>query len=55
VFAAQQQLPPCVIVLDAVDELPRDSLQAVLQLIADKFGELPSFVRLFIAVPNDYF
>jgi len=49
-FAEQQQLSPCVIVLDAVDELPRDSLQAVLQLIADKFGELPSFVRLFIAV-----
>jgi len=43
--------PPCVIiVLDAVDELPRNSLGAVLQLIADKFGELPSFVRLFIAV-----
>jgi len=42
-----------VIVLDAVDELPRDSLQVVLQLIADKFGELPSFVRLFIAVPTE--
>jgi len=39
-----------VIVLDAVDELPRDSLEALLKLIADKFGDLPSFVRLFIAV-----
>jgi len=39
-----------VTVLDAVDELPRDSLEALLQLIADKFGDLPSFVRLFIAV-----
>jgi len=51
----QQQQPPlphapCVIVLDAVDELPRNSLEALLQLIADKFGDLPSFVRLFIAV-----
>jgi len=47
----QQTLhPPCVMVLDAVDELPRDSLEALLQLIADKFGDLPSFVRLFIAV-----
>jgi len=42
--------PPCVIVLDAVDELPRGSLEALLQLVADKFGDLPSFVRLFIAV-----
>jgi len=44
--------PPCVIVLDAVDELPRGGLEALLQLIADKFGDLPSFVRLFIAVGN---
>jgi len=46
----QLQHQPCVIVLDAIDELPRDSLEAVLHVIADKFGELPSFVRLFIAV-----
>jgi len=43
-------LPPCVIVLDAVDELPPECLDDVLQLITDKFGELPAFVRLFITV-----
>ena len=43
-------LLPCVIVLDALDELPPDSVQDVLQLIAEEFGKLPSFVRLFIAV-----
>ena len=39
-----------VIVLDAVDELPPECLDDVLQLIADKLDELPGFVRLFIAV-----
>ena len=43
VQTAPLALPPCVIVLDAVDD-------DVLQLIADKFDELPGFVRLFIAV-----
>lgn len=41
---------PCVLLLDALDELPRDSLEAVLQLIADRCGELPSFVKLFLTV-----
>lgn len=41
-------LSPCVIVLDALDELPSDSLVPVLDLIADVFESLPSFMRLFV-------
>ena len=48
--APSVSLPPCVIVLDAVDELPPECLDDVLQLMADKLDELPGFVRLFIAV-----
>ena len=48
--APSSHMPVCLLVLDAVDELPRDCLDAVLQLIADKFDKLPSFVKLFVAV-----
>lgn len=41
---------PCVIVFDALDELPRDSVNEVLQLLAEEFDKLPPFIRLFVAV-----
>lgn len=39
---------PLLLLLDALDELPRESLAPVLELIADVFESLPSFVRLFV-------
>ena len=37
-----------VIVLDALDELPQDGIQAVLNLLADKLILLPPFFKLFV-------
>ena len=37
-----------VIVLDALDELPQDGIQAVLNLLADKLILLPPFLKLFV-------
>lgn len=40
--------PYCVIVIDALDELPADAKNRILRLISENFLDLPKWVRLFV-------
>ena len=45
--------PVCVILIDALDELPADAKKRVLRLIRENFLHLPTWLRLFITSRNE--